>query len=70
MRMHFALRDVATFRLEDVFDRIFESDDVLAPFEIHLLDQSRQRRRFAAPHRARHENESVLITRQQFESLG
>ena len=34
VRVHFALGDVATFRLEDVFDRIFQRDDVIAPFEL------------------------------------
>ena len=35
---HFALRDVAAFRLENIFDRIFQGDDVVPPFQIHLLD--------------------------------
>ena len=70
MRVHLALGDVTTFRLENVFDRIFEGDDVFAPLEIHLFDQRRQGRRLPAPDRAGHENESVLIARQQFQSLG
>ncbi len=32
VRMHFALRDVTAFRFENVFDRIFQRDDVLTPF--------------------------------------
>ena len=70
VRVHFALRDVAAFRLENVFDRVFERDDVLAPLDIHLLDQRRQRGRFSAADRAGHEDEPVLITREQFQMLG
>ena len=67
VRVHFALGDVATLRLEDIFDRIFERDDVFATFDIYLLDERRQRGRFAAADRTGDENEAVLITREQFE---
>ena len=56
MRVHFALRDVATFWFENVFDRIFERDDVFASLDVHLLDQRRERRRFSAAHRTGNEN--------------
>ena len=64
MRVHFALRDVATFRLQNVFDRIFERDDVLAALQIHLLNQCSQRGRFAAADRAGHQDEAVLVARE------
>ena len=70
MRVHFALRDVATLRFENVFDRVFERDDVLASLDVHLLDQRRQRRGFSAADRTGDENEAVLIPREQLEMLG
>ena len=51
--MHFALRDVATLRLKDVFDRVLEGNDVLAPLEIYLLDERSQGSGFAATDRSR-----------------
>ena len=70
VRVHFALRDVATFRLEDVFDRIFQRDDVFATFDVYLFDERSERRRFAAADRTGDENEAVVITREQFEMFG
>ena len=67
VRVHFALGDVAAFRLEDILDRIFQRDDMLAPFDIYLLDERGERGRFAAANRAGNENEAVLITREQLE---
>ena len=64
VRVHFALRDVTTFRLQDVFNRIFQRDDVFAPLQIHLLDKRGQGGGFAAPHRAGHQDQSILIARQ------
>ena len=70
MRVHFALGDVATFWFQHILDRIFEGDDVLAPLDVRLLDQSRERGRFSTADRAGDENQSVLITREEFEMLG
>ena len=68
--VHFALGDVATLRLEDVFDRVLESDDVLAPLDVYLLDERGQSGRFAAADRAGDEDESVMEAREQLEALG
>jgi len=46
--VHFALGDVAAFRFKDILDRIFKRDDVLAPLDVYLVDQSRERGRFPA----------------------
>ncbi len=54
VRKHFALRNVAIFRLENVFDRVLKRDDMLAPLHIYLLDHRRQRRRFATANRTCH----------------
>ena len=62
--VHFALGDVATLRLEDVFDRILEGNDVLASLDIYLLDQSGQRGRLSAADRAGNEDEPVMVARQ------
>src|SRR5262245_22329378 len=34
-----ALRYMAAFRLEDVFNRIFKGDDMLMPLQVNLLNQ-------------------------------
>ena len=70
MRMDLALRDVATLRFEDVFDRIFQGDDMLASLEINLLNQRRERGRLPAADRAGDENKPVLIAGQQFQTVG
>ncbi len=70
MGAHFALGDVAAFRLQDVLDWVFQGDDVLAALPINLLDQSRQGGRFSAADRARDQNQSVLIAGQKFQLLG
>ena len=69
VRVHFTLRDVAAFRLEDVFDRVLERDDVLAPLEVHLLDQRGERGRFAAADRTGDKDEPILVAREQFQVL-
>src|SRR3954464_12385892 len=69
MSLHLALGDVAAFRFKNVFDRVFESDDVFAAFEVHLLDESRERGRFAGADGTCDENEAVLVTRQQLETF-
>ena len=70
MRVHFALGDVATLRLEDVFDRILQRDDVLAPLQVHLLDERGQRGRFSAADRTGDEDQAILIARQQLQCSG
>ena len=37
--VNLALGDVATLGLEDVFDRVLESNNMLAPLDIYLLDE-------------------------------
>src|SRR6266478_798219 len=61
MREYFALRDVAVFRLDDVLNRVFEGDDVIAPLRIDLLNHRRQRCGFAGAHGTGRQNQSVLI---------
>ena len=70
VRVHFALGDVATLRLEDVFDRILQRDDVLVALDVHLLDERGQRGRFAAADRAGDEDEPVVKTGEHLEALG
>src|SRR5690349_6897301 len=36
--VHFALSDVTRFRLEHVFDRVFQGNNMLAPLHVYLLD--------------------------------
>ena len=67
--VHFALGDVAILRLEDVFDRVLEGDDVLVPLEVYLLDERGEGGRFAAADRAGDEDEAVVITGEQLEAL-
>ena len=68
--VHFALCDMAAFWFENIFDRVLERDDVFAPLDVHLLDQRRERGRFAAAHGTGHEDEAVLVTGQQFQAFG
>ena len=51
-----ALGDVTTLRFEDVFNGILQCNDVFAPFEIHLLHQRGQGRRFSTSDRPGNED--------------
>lgn len=70
MCVYFALGHMTAFRFEDVLNRVLERNDMLASFAIHLFDQGRERCRFSTTHRARHQNQSILVARQQFQMLG
>ena len=70
MRVHLALGDVAGLGHQNVFDRVFEGDDVLVALRVYLIYQCRQRCRLAAADRAGHENQTILITRENFQMLG
>ena len=67
--MYLALGDMAASRLDDVFDGVFQRDDVVMPVQIDFLHHCRQRRGFSAADRAGHEDEAVVIFGQLFEAL-
>ena len=67
MRVHFALSHMAAFRAENILDRIFQRDDVIAPSRINFIHQSRQRRRFSRADGARHQHQAIMILREQFQ---
>ena len=67
VRVHLALSDVTIFRRNDVFNGILKSDNMVAPREINLFNQRGQRRALSAAHRARHQNEPVVILGKQCE---
>ena len=70
MGVNFALGDVATLRLENVFDRILEGDDMLAALHVYLLDERGEGGRFAAADRAGDEDEAVMEAGEKLEALG
>ena len=61
----FALSNVAIFRLEDVFDRVLQRDDVLVPLHVHLFDHGRERSRFTSADRPCRQDQPVLIASEQ-----
>ncbi len=68
VRMHLALGDVATRRLDDVLDGVFQRDDVIVPLQVDFLDHGSQRRRFAAADGTGDEHETVVILGQLLEA--
>src|SRR5207247_8552007 len=70
MGMDFALRDVTALRLEDVFNRIFQRNDVFTSLDVDLLNQGGQGCRFSTSNRSGNEDQAVMITSQQFQVLG
>ena len=63
----FALGHVAALRLDDVFDRIFERDDVVVPRLVHLVHEGRERGGFARTHGPGHEHEAIVVLGEQLE---
>src|SRR5438477_13084742 len=70
MGMDFALRDVTALRREDVFNRIFQRNDVFPSLDVDLLNQGGQGCRFSTSNRSGNEDQAVMITSQQFQVLG
>jgi hypothetical protein len=62
VRVDFALIHVAALGVEHVFDRIFQGENVVFAVAIDEINQSRQSRRFSGSHRARDENQTVVIS--------
>ena len=70
VRVDFALGDVAVARVDDVFDRVFERDDVVVALLVDVIDHRGQRRGFARADGARHEDEAVVVFREHLHDLG
>lgn len=60
--MDFALVDLAAFRFENVFDRIFEREDVVFAVFVDEIDKSGERGGFSGTDGTGYEDQSVLIT--------
>jgi hypothetical protein len=56
---HLALRNDAPVLREKIFHRIFDGDDVIGTRVIDLVDDRRERGRFAVPGRTHQEHESL-----------
>src|SRR5437763_14887128 len=70
MGMCFALGKVTALRLDDVFNRIFQRNDVSPSLDVDLLNQGGQGCRFSTSNRSGNEDQAVMITSQQFQVLG
>ena len=69
MRVHLALIHVTAARLEEVFDRIFQRDDVVLARGIHLIDHGSQCGRLSGTDGTSHEDKAVVILRERLERL-
>ncbi len=65
-----ALGDLATGRLVNVLDRVFQRDDVVAAVRVHFLNHGGKRRRLAAADRTGDEHQTVVILGQDLQLLG
>ena len=65
--MDFSLGDMTTGGRDDVFDRLLEGDDMVAPVEIDFLHKRREGCCLTAPHRACHKNQTILILGEEFQ---
>ena len=61
---------MATARGDDVFDRIFEGDDVVVARAVDLIHQRREGCAFAATHGASHKHKAVVELREEPQLLG
>src|SRR3989344_5357252 len=62
----FALLDQRLLRFVDIFDRIFNSNDVLQPLAIDSLDHRGKGGRLAYPNRTNHQKKALLALRKSF----
>ncbi len=60
---HFSLLYQRLFRLVYVFNRVFNRENMLHALGIYELNQRREGRRLALPHRTNHQKESLRLTR-------
>ena len=67
---HFALVDHRLFRSIDIFNGVFDGDDVFHALGVDEFDQGSQGRRLALPHWSHDEKEPLWFARECFNNFG
>ncbi len=70
MGVDFALGDLAVGGDKNVFDRVFQRDDMVVAVLVDFLDHGGKGGRFAAPDRPGHKHQAVVILGEDLELLG